>query len=1744
MKSFFVSSTFRDMQEERDVIHRIVFPSVRNKLKKYGETAEEVDLRWGVDTLNLSEEESGHMVIRVCIDAIDRCVPYFIVLLGERYGWIPEQHLLEGMKDERLKNIGTNISITEMEIRYGSLDRKMDKEHCIYCFRNASLLEKLPAEYKKDYEAESEIHKAKLDELKMCIRQMESANILEYEAEWDEQNGKVCGLETFAEKLENMLMEIMRKEGLSEAAICEEERITQNALFTMRQQLRNYVTRGSLEAIVPVVFVNKKHQWFRGKQGSGKTTFLSFVANQSIEKGRNVLLYYGGAPGCESADVFLRWLGYELEKKCGKHLKELAYDRRLAIKKIEELSRHLAGHHIVFVDAVDQMSEDMVWVLTQLAVNVKNIQFFVTSANALQDYDVKEAEELFVKRRVQELVPAECELIIDKTAGRRGKKLDIRVLKKLRDMEHAKSPLHLSLILQRLFMMDGAEFAKAEKLAPGMKGISLYMEELLDALGETPEELVLSVVGKALDSMEMNVDALGYLAVSPEGLTVRMLTELCEGITSLQMQQLMFFLYDILEETKDGRWVFKHPLVKEYVRTLFSYEKICAYESHLYQKCMIWNTCKWSERIELAKRLENVEIGVALENALLNETLTDREVWSEMEKNAGNKTFLLKLAQKTNGERYLQCLVKGIAKYEISFSEETHSFIETIAEKVCTGEGKVYLWKAQKNISTANEDYPKMMEDMEQMYQRYCELESPSGDVIWDMSKDGFSLACSADISVAKKWQERLRKIETDFSKYVDDTNYYLLLNEKQVWAWKLLKYREEGSEERLTELKSFFDSVYRVCKLHNDMNLFEQDSPGFNAENMRSISGYSGMLADIYLRKKMYSEAFAYAKIAYNHNKKDYQLCRTLKSADIFAYSCMQMVQCVKKEYKERYYIEGVQALEWSEKQYLCKGVEENLHGLHSIYARGTDNLEAWENAILTAKKLAETFPGVRYKEYILWDYRKHKYLLCQVNEHIFATKILEEEDQIRYYANYLYECTKDEYFLSNLFEYESEMVELCAMQGMYSAAEQHLRKAESYLKCAYIQNGEQLWDAETSLVMSGASLYYRIGEKEKWTQYVERAEMLLVNERERNRSQMCKVRGILWEERVEYQKLRMLWEETKDISLVKPKVQAYLERASKKIDENEMRPARLLMGEIEHWDGNYEKSRAYFKMVCSEKGKNLPWEFQIDFTEYQIWQYIMAVKAMLFLYEETGEKHFLTDVLFAIKRIMSATRDCNAKYRPIVGEMLMHVFDNYEDKLCWEKCGYEIGCLLIWMKSESEERELTQKELHKIAKWFQHRLSEKDIYEQDKKEADELETWIDGLMERYPDKDIWGEIVRKKVLRKAVRECMHNRYREAWNMLEQIDVKNETAILLEICKVKNGAMLEMSEQCSVYMELMEGKIENKERIDGCSRYLYFELLAQKNDEESCRKAADYLEKQIINEKYEISTLWKKAYALRRKCISYSEVNPDSELYLEDCKKARLAYASFSGNSKEELMELLKWNEKIASLYERRDTIEELKWRRIVSNTLVYCLIKKHLLTKEELEQYETFYKKVLCKIKGQKGIHSIDMSLFMELPYELYMELYEKTNDKKWLDKLLDAQNEARECLLLVTDESKEFGTTKIAESYKWDMDVYQILLSKTHDEQLEKDFIMVGRKWLEQIPGYYKEFLKNAINALKMLDEMLEGKCVELKILIQEFMAKEDGNENDISWYLTEIYEEYGADLDSDKARMLLKEKMKSM
>src|SRR5439155_26698150 len=89
-RPIFLSSTFRDMHAERDYLRHHVFPRLEEQLHKRRHQIEWVDLRQGVESETATTEEQRELlVLKVCLAEIKRSRPFLIVLLGDRYGWVP-----------------------------------------------------------------------------------------------------------------------------------------------------------------------------------------------------------------------------------------------------------------------------------------------------------------------------------------------------------------------------------------------------------------------------------------------------------------------------------------------------------------------------------------------------------------------------------------------------------------------------------------------------------------------------------------------------------------------------------------------------------------------------------------------------------------------------------------------------------------------------------------------------------------------------------------------------------------------------------------------------------------------------------------------------------------------------------------------------------------------------------------------------------------------------------------------------------------------------------------------------------------------------------------------------------------------------------------------------------------------------------------------------------------------------------------------------------------------------------------------------------------------------------------------------------------------------------------------------------------------------------------------------------------------------------------------------------------------
>lgn len=136
----FISSTFQDMKDEREELVKRVFPRLRRLCEDRGVTLHEVDLRWGIT----DEQSADGKVLPICLSEIDACRPFFIGMLGERYGWIPGKIQEELFEQEPWLEENLDKSVTELEILHGALNDPGSAKHAFFYFRDQAYIDTRP----------------------------------------------------------------------------------------------------------------------------------------------------------------------------------------------------------------------------------------------------------------------------------------------------------------------------------------------------------------------------------------------------------------------------------------------------------------------------------------------------------------------------------------------------------------------------------------------------------------------------------------------------------------------------------------------------------------------------------------------------------------------------------------------------------------------------------------------------------------------------------------------------------------------------------------------------------------------------------------------------------------------------------------------------------------------------------------------------------------------------------------------------------------------------------------------------------------------------------------------------------------------------------------------------------------------------------------------------------------------------------------------------------------------------------------------------------------------------------------------------------------------------------------------------------------------------------------------------------------------------------------------------------------
>ena len=284
----FISSTFRDMQAERDYLVTKVFPELKKYCEKRDVSLFELDLRWGI-----SEEEAKQgKVFEICLKEVIKTKPFFIGLLGERYGWIPVEDERKAMAENTSvfedfpwvpEKLIEGTSITEIEMQEGVL-RSKEKMNAYFYFRSQRI--ETPEEFRERNGSHEE---RKLSRLKKTLYEQKVYPIKEYDS--------IENLGTFVEKDFKALVDELFPQG--SLSPLEKERLQQRSFF-----------RGKIGVYVPNPELNTRLDGFiesgrsaiviTGKSGMGKSAFLAnWIARRQEKNSEKILYHFIGASQSE-----------------------------------------------------------------------------------------------------------------------------------------------------------------------------------------------------------------------------------------------------------------------------------------------------------------------------------------------------------------------------------------------------------------------------------------------------------------------------------------------------------------------------------------------------------------------------------------------------------------------------------------------------------------------------------------------------------------------------------------------------------------------------------------------------------------------------------------------------------------------------------------------------------------------------------------------------------------------------------------------------------------------------------------------------------------------------------------------------------------------------------------------------------------------------------------------------------------------------------------------------------------------------------------------------------------------------------------------------------------------------------------------------------------------------------------------------------------------------------------------------
>ncbi|GHV94010.1 hypothetical protein AGMMS50293_03300 [Spirochaetia bacterium] len=554
----FISSTFRDMQDERNYLVQKTFPSLRKYCAEREITLQELDLRWGI-----SEEESKQgKVVDICLKEIRKTTPFFIGLLGDRYGWVPDKADLNKMGEksnvfadypwvqEELEKKGT--SITEIEIQEGVL-RAKTKVNAYFYFRSSTMDIPNNADFR---EAQDSPESEKLERLKSNLQEQKTYPVAVYDSikhlgDLVERDFKELADALFPK----VSFSALKKERLEQESFLKSKTIAYVSDDELVKQIDEFVS-GETPCLV-----------VKGESGTGKSALLANWIKSRVHQGEEKIIYHFVGQSMSQGDyrkINARLINelkdiYSLENPPNE-LEQLQAGEDKQQAKLQNLLAGIRdrGRLIIILEGLDKLADSAgAKLLNWLPGFPSNVKFIFSTQNGdktmdyftRMDYPVVEMK-LLSMDRIKALIPLYLNLY--------GKNLNDQQIERIAEDPENANPLALCTLLDELRM-----FGVHEKLN---EKIDWYLKA-----GSIPAlfELVLARLEDNFDDGKENFvkNVLSLLWVSRNGLSEDELSAITKS-APLYRSQLFCGLESHLL-TRDGLLTFSNRYIREAVENRY-----------------------------------------------------------------------------------------------------------------------------------------------------------------------------------------------------------------------------------------------------------------------------------------------------------------------------------------------------------------------------------------------------------------------------------------------------------------------------------------------------------------------------------------------------------------------------------------------------------------------------------------------------------------------------------------------------------------------------------------------------------------------------------------------------------------------------------------------------------------------------------------------------------------------------------------------------------------------------------------------------------------------------------------------------------------------------------------------------------------------------------------------------------------------------------------------------------------------